>query len=268
MLDRTRETETVITLTAGDLYDAFARTRHAMSKEQTRYYLAGVYVHPSPDWKTLNFVATDGHRLAHVRVPISAPAHFAPVLIKADFVADVLRLLGRKSQHLLSATIRISPSMVSLTNWQGKRIEAEPVDCTFPDYARVMPDRPPARAVVAKDELLAALEPIAGFLRPTTQKAIKLSVAGDGLTLSADVKAGHPGEMAATAQAVIKLCEPAGRPYETGFNAEYLLEAVKTFGDRRCRSTGVVSICGHSPGAPHVLACDDHETFVVMPTRV
>ena len=67
MLDRSRTAALAeISLRGGDLYDAFARTRHAMCKELTRYYLNGVYIHPSPDGKTLNFVATDGHRLAHV----------------------------------------------------------------------------------------------------------------------------------------------------------------------------------------------------------
>ena len=51
-----------------------------------------------------------------------------------------------------------------------------------------------------------------------------------------------------------------------GFNADYLLEAIKTFGGRG--SNGPVSICSHELGAPHVLACDSHETYVLMPMRV
>ena len=145
MLDRTTEAAAIaeITLCAGDLHDAFARTRHAICKEHTRYYLAGVYIHPAPDGKTLNFVATDGHRLAHIRVPIAQAAPFEPVLIGADFVGEALKLLSRKSQHLLSAKLKLSPRSVSLVNWQGQRIETEPVECTYPDYARVVPYHPP-----------------------------------------------------------------------------------------------------------------------------
>jgi DNA polymerase III subunit beta len=148
MLDRTTDAAATaeITIQAGDLYDAFARTRHAICKEQTRYYLAGVYIHPSPDGTTLNFVSTDGHRLAHVRVPVSAAAQFAPVLVKADFVTEALKLLARKAQHLLSATLTLSPRSVSLVDWRGERIETEPVDCSYPDYARVVPYQPPIRA--------------------------------------------------------------------------------------------------------------------------
>src|ERR1700719_2744983 len=119
MLDRTTAAATAaeITIQAGVLYDAFARTRHAMCREQTRYYLAGVYIHPSPDGATLNFVSTDGHRLAHV---------WAPVLVKADFVTEALKLLARKAQHLLSAKLTLSPRSVRLSNWSGECIETEP----------------------------------------------------------------------------------------------------------------------------------------------
>src|ERR1700726_3703658 len=121
MLDRTTAAATAaeITIQAGVLYDAFARTRHAMCREQTRYYLAGVYIHPSPDGATLNFVSTDGHRLAHVWVPVSPAAQFAPVLVKADFVTEALKLLARKAQHLLSAKLTLSPRSVRLSNWSG-----------------------------------------------------------------------------------------------------------------------------------------------------
>jgi DNA polymerase-3 subunit beta len=270
MLDRTNAAvgTAEISLRAGDLYDAFARTRHAICKEQTRYYLAGVYIHPSPDGTTLNFVSTDGHRLAHVRVPVLSAAVFAPVLVKADFVTEALKLLARKAQHLLSATLKLSPRSVSLVNWQGQRIETEPVDCTYPDYARVVPDKPPAHAIVGKQELVAALEPIAGFLKPTDQRAVKLSVDGGTLMLSAGVKATYPCDVAARAQTVVKLAERADEPYETGFNAEYLLEALRTFSDRCRRSPAVVSICSHDLGSPHVIACDSHETYVLMPMRV
>ena len=267
MLDRTTDAvaPVEISLRGGDLCDAFARTRHAICKEQTRYYLAGVYIHPAPDGKTLNFVATDGHRLAHVRVPITPTVAITPVLVAADFVSGALKLLSRKSHHLLSAKLTLSPMAVSLVDWRGERIETEPVDCTYPDYARAVPYDPPVRACIVLHELVAALEPIAGFLKPTNQRAIKLAVAGETLTLSATIKESYPYDVAATAQSVVRLAQPA-ELYETGFNAEYLLEALKTFG--RNRSAAIVSICSHDLGSPHVIACDSHETYVLMPMRV
>jgi DNA polymerase-3 subunit beta len=268
MLDRTTEAVTAaeITLAAGELHDALARTRHAVSKELTRYYLNGVFIHPAPDAKVLNFVATDGHRLAHVRVPITPTPVIPSVLVGTEFVTGALKLLSRKSHHLLSAKLTLSPRTVSVVDWRGERIAAAPVECTYPDYARAVPYNPPARAIVGRQELVAALEPIAGFLRPTHQRAVKLSVTGDMLTLSATAKGSYPHDIAATAQTVVKLAEPADQTYETGFNADYLLEALKTFG---CgRSAAVVSIGAHDFGSPHVLACDNHESYVLMPMRV
>jgi DNA polymerase-3 subunit beta len=97
MLDRTTAATAEIRLRAGDLYDAFARTRHAVSRELTRYYLNGVYIHPAPDGKVLNFVATDGHRLAHVRVPITPTPAIPSVLVGTDFVASAMKVLSRTS---------------------------------------------------------------------------------------------------------------------------------------------------------------------------
>jgi DNA polymerase III subunit beta len=270
MLDRTTTAaaSVEISLRAGDLYDAFARTRHAICKEQTRYYLAGVYIHPSSDGKVLNFVATDGHRLAQVRVPITQAATFEPVLVGPAFVNEALRFFGRKSQHVLSATLTLSRRSVCLVDWQGERIETEPVDCSYPDYARTVPHEAPRRVMVGKGELLAALEPVVGFLKPTQQRAVKLSVTGDTLTLAVNVTATYPYDLAATMGATVKLSDRVPQPYETGFNAEYLLEALKTFGDRYQRSPAVVSICSHDLGSPHVIACDSHETYVLMPMRV
>jgi DNA polymerase-3 subunit beta len=265
MLDRTTAATAEISLRAGDLYDAFARTRHAICRELTRYYLAGVYIHPAADGRTLNFVATDGHRLAHVRVPITPTPAIPSALVGTNFVASAMKLLSRKSHHLLSVKLTLSPRAVSLMDWRGGRIDTEPVDCTYPDYACAVPENPPVRAVLARQDLVAALEPIVGFLRPTAQRAVKLAVVGETLTLSAAIRESYPNDVSAMAQSVVKLAERA-EPYETGFNAEYLWEALRTFGGRG--SNGPVSICSHDLGAPHVLACDSHETYVIMPMRV
>jgi hypothetical protein len=172
-------------------------------------------------------------------VPLATAAKFNPVLVGPDFVAAALKLLSRKCHHLLSAKLTLSPRWVSLVNWQGVQIEAEPVECSYPDYARAVPDNPPVRAVVARQELVAAVEPLAGFLRPTARRAVKLAVAGEALTLTATLNETYPHD---------------------------LLEALKTFGGRE--SNGPVSICAHDLGAPHVLACASHETYVLMPMRV
>jgi DNA polymerase-3 subunit beta len=268
MLDRSSTAFALaeISLRGGDLHDAFARTRHAMRRELTRYYLRGVYIHPSPDGKTLNFVATDGHRLAHVRVPTEPAVAFAPMLVGPDFVVGALKLLSRKCGHLLQAKLMLSPRVVRLVDWRGECIEAEPVECSYPDYAKAVPHEAPLRAVVARQELVAAIEPLAGFLRPTAQRAVKLTVAGEKLTFTAVVKETYRRDLSATAQSVARLAEPADEPYEAGFNAEYLLEALKTFGGRG--SNGPVSICSHGLGSPHLLDCDAHETYALMPMRV
>jgi len=268
MLDRSSTTALTaeISLRGGDLYDAFARTRDAMCRERTRYYLNGVYIHPAPDGKTLNFVATDGHRLAHVRVPLATAATINPVLVGPDFVAGALKFLSRKTHHLLSAKLMVGSRLVRIVDWRGESVEGEPIECSYPDYARAVPHEPPVRAVVTRQELVAAVELVAGFLKPTAQRAVKLAVAGEALTLTAVVRETYPHGLSAIAQTVARLTQPTHEPYETGFNADYLLEALRSFGGRG--SNGAVSVCSHGIGSPHLLAGDAHETYVLMPMRV
>jgi hypothetical protein len=194
--------------------------------------------------------------------PPATAATFNPVLVGPDFVAGALKLLSRKCNHLLQAKLKLSPRVVRLVDWRGESVEAEPVECSYPDYARAVPDNPPVRAVVARQELVAAVEPLSGFLKPTAQRAVKLTVTGE-LTLTATVNETYPHGLSATARTVVKLAQPADEPYEIGFNADYLLEVLKSFGGR-----GSVSICAHDLASPHVLASDAHETYVLMPMKV
>ena len=241
-----RDLPVEISLRSGDLHDAFARTQHAIYKETNRSYPSGVYIHSAPDGATLNFIAADGHRLAQVRVPINPTVGIEPVVVGAAFVAEALKLLSRKSHHPLPAKLTLSTTLVRITDWRGETAEAEPVDCTYPDYARTIPHDPPVRVAVLKDELVMALEPIAGFLRPTGQHAVKLTASGEMLTLGASIRQSYPSGVTASAESAVRLAEPASEPYEIGFNAEYLLEALKTFGRRG--SPAMLSICAHDLG--------------------
>ena len=99
MLVRTSEAVATaeITLEAGDLNDALRRVRHAMCKQETRYYLNGVHLHHAARENALRFVAIDGHRLAIVELPAPRGAHdICPTILSQAFVADV-QALGPQS---------------------------------------------------------------------------------------------------------------------------------------------------------------------------
>ena len=94
MLDRTTEmnTEVEIELTAGGLHEALRRVRHAMCREETRYYLDGVYMHHVARVGALRFVATDGHHLATADIGAAEGAEtMRPVILSRAFVTEAIK---------------------------------------------------------------------------------------------------------------------------------------------------------------------------------
>jgi DNA polymerase III sliding clamp (beta) subunit (PCNA family) len=102
MLDTTTVITTAaeITVTAGDLQNALRRVRHAMSREETRYYLNGIYAHHIAADNALRFVATDGHRLAQMDIPASEGADgVRPAILSREFVMDASKATSKAVHH-------------------------------------------------------------------------------------------------------------------------------------------------------------------------
>ncbi|HEX7856109.1 MAG TPA: DNA polymerase III subunit beta [Sphingobium sp.] len=119
----------------GNLTALFASTSFAVSTEETRYYLNGVYLHV--DGGTLYGAATDGHRLARFHCEAPEGAEGMPGIIVArktvKIVEDLLdEIDGPRLDISLSRTkIHFAIGTVELT--------AKLIDGTFPDYTRVIP---------------------------------------------------------------------------------------------------------------------------------
>src|ERR1700757_1272744 len=120
MLDRTTELMATaeITVTAGDLHDALRRVRHAMCREETRYYLNGVYVHHVARDNALRLCATDGHRLALADVPAPEGASSVrPVILSRAFVMDVCKATSKARDALKHVRLSFGRDAVTLTDW-------------------------------------------------------------------------------------------------------------------------------------------------------
>src|SRR6516225_2414606 len=94
MLDRTTKmnTEVEIELTAGGLHEALRRVRHAMCREETRYFLDGVFIHHVARVGALRFVATDGHRLATADIGTAEGTEtIRPVILSRPFVVEAIK---------------------------------------------------------------------------------------------------------------------------------------------------------------------------------
>jgi DNA polymerase III subunit beta len=238
-------------LPAATLRQIIEKTRFAISSEETRYYLMGIFVHVIDD--QMRAAATDGHRLARVTVPRPDGAEGMPdVIIPRKAVQELDRLLEE-----LEGTVEISLSPTKIRFGLGNAIlTSKLIDGTFPDYSRVIP--------TANDKLL-KLDPksfAAGVDRVSTiasekTRAVKMSVDRDKVTLSVT----SPENGVATEEVP---ADYSADGLEIGFNAKYLLDILGEIdGD-------TVEVHLADAAAPTLLRENDKSNalYVLMPMRV
>ncbi|HEX2367223.1 MAG TPA: DNA polymerase III subunit beta [Bradyrhizobium sp.] len=245
------ELPTKFELPAATLRQIIEKTRFAISSEETRYYLMGIFFHVIDD--QLRAAATDGHRLARVTVGKPDGADGMPdVIVPRKAVQELYRLLEE-----LEGTVEISLSPTKIRFGLGSAIlTSKLIDGTFPDYNRVIP--------TANDKLL-KLDPksfSAGVDRVSTiasekTRAVKISLDRDKVTLSVT----SPENGIATEELA---ADYGADGLEIGFNARYLLDILGEIdGD-------TVEVHLADAAAPTLLRENDKSNalYVLMPMRV
>src|SRR3954471_10951289 len=192
------------------------RTRFAISTEETRYYLNGIFLHSAEGaaGKVLRAVATDGHRLARVEEPAPDGAEGMPgVIVPRKTVAELRKLLEEESGDVdigLSDTrIQFKAGAVTLTS--------KLIDGTFPEYERVIPRDNDKVLRVGKKDFSDAVARVAA-ISSERSRPVKMSLAQDLLTLSA----ASPEQGTASEELDADRVKYGAAPLEIGFQARYL----------------------------------------------
>jgi DNA polymerase-3 subunit beta len=245
------ELPTKFELPAATLRQIIDKTRFAISSEETRYYLMGIFLHVADD--QLKAAATDGHRLARVVLPKPDGADGMPdVIVPRKCVAELRKLLDE-----VEGTVEVSLSPTKIRFGLGSAVlTSKLIDGTFPDYNRVIP--------TANDKLL-KLDPktfSAGVDRVSTiasekTRAVKMSLDRDKVTLSVT----SPESGTATEELP---ADYGSDRLEIGFNAKYLLDILGEIeGDS-------VEVHLADAAAPTLLRENDKSNalYVLMPMRV
>jgi DNA polymerase-3 subunit beta len=238
-------------LPAATLRQIIDKTRFAISTEETRYYLNGIFLHVSDD--LLKAAATDGHRLARVTVPRPEGASGMPdVIIPRKCVAELRKLLD-----VMDGDVQVSLSESKVRFGLGSAIlTSKLIDGTFPDYNRVIP--------TANDKLLRidprsfeeGVDRVATIASEKT-RAVKMALDRDKITLS--VTSPENGTAAEEVPG-----DYAAEGFEIGFNARYLLDILGQIeGD-------TVEVHLADAAAPTLLRENDTASalYVLMPMRV
>ena len=248
-------------LKAGTLRDLIDRTRFAISTEETRYYLNGIYLHvaESEGVPVLRAVATDGHRLARVEEDLPEGASGMPgVIVPRKAVLELRKLLddvpGQDLVEIaLSDTkIRFSFGPVTLTS--------KLIDGTFPDYDRVIPRDNDKLLRIAKKDFAEAVDRVAA-ISSERSRPVKMAIARQGLTLSA----ASPEQGTASEEIDADRVEYDATPIEIGFQARYLRDITDQMAD-----SVRVEFKFHDGAAPTLIRAegDPRAVYVLMPMRV
>lgn len=242
-------------LPADELRKLIDKTRFAISTEETRYYLNGIYLHTATRGKqaTLRAVATDGHRLAQVDLDRPKGAEgMAGIIIPRKTVHELHRLVEDSS-----LSVRIAVSAAKARFEIGPiTLTSKLIDGTFPDYGRVIPQSNDKAMKVSNTQFMGAVDRVS-TIASERGRAVKLNIAADKLVLSVN----NPEGGSATEELAI---EYKASPLEIGFNARYLLDiSGQIEGDN-------LQFLLADPGSPTMVrdGGDDSALYVLMPMRV
>ncbi|MDB5682611.1 MAG: polymerase subunit beta [Sphingomonas bacterium] len=241
-------------LPAATLRQIIDKTRFAISTEETRYYLNGIFLHVTDEAQPLlKAAATDGHRLARVTVPRPEGAAGMPdVIVPRKCVGELRKLLDE-----LDGSVEVTLSPTKIRFGLGTAIlTSKLIDGTFPDYSRVIP--------TANDKLLRidprsfeeGVDRVATIASEKT-RAVKMALDKDKITLSVTSP-----ENGTAAEEVSGDYDSAG--FEIGFNARYLLDILGQIeGD-------TVEVHLADAAAPTLIRENDKAAalYVLMPMRV
>jgi DNA polymerase-3 subunit beta len=242
-------------LSSDDLKRIVDKTRFAISTEETRFYLMGIYLHAVKDGKqkVIRAVATDGHRLARCELDLPQGAGEIPgVIVPRKTVNELRRLLDDADGAI---GVSLSDTKVQFT-FAGIELTSKLIDGTFPDYQRVIPSGNDKVLLLESREFAQSVDRVSTISADKT-RAVKLQIAKDKVTLSVV----NPESGVATEE--LSATYGAGA-LEIGFNAKYLLDITGQIQGKEVR------FLLSDSGSPTII--DDSEDkstlYVLMPMRV
>lgn len=231
------------------------KTQFAISTEETRYYLNGIYLHAldAEGKLMLRSVATDGHRLARAEIEAPAGSEGMPgIIIPRKTVTELQKLVDdpdvKVTTELSDTKIRFTIGSVVLTS--------KLIDGTFPDYQRVIPTGNDKKLVLDRQSFSSAVDRVS-TISSERGRAVKMSIADGQLTLTVN----NPDSGSATEELVADYDADA---IDIGFNAKYLLDVAAQLSGEQ------VEFMLADAGSPTLIRdiADQNTLYVLMPMRV
>ncbi len=251
----TGEFATRFTLPASGLKKLIERTQFAISTEETRYYLNGIYLHAVTvaGKPMLRAVATDGHRLAQAQLDAPPGSEkMAGVIVPRKTVGEIQKLVEEPDTEV---TVEVSDTKIRFTIG-AVVLTSKLIDGTFPDYVRVIPQGNDKILKVDKGEFAGAVDRVS-TISSERGRAVKLALSDGKLVLSVN----NPDSGSAVEELGVDYPADA---IEIGFNSRYLLDVAGQL------ETGTAEFRFADPGSPTLITDvgEANALYVLMPMRV
>jgi DNA polymerase-3 subunit beta len=204
-----------ITVDTNDLMRLIDKTRFAISTEETRYYLNGLYLHTVVDGGApkLRAVATDGRRLALAEMPAPEGSAGAPgVIVPRKTIQEARRLMEDAGETI---ELQVSAQKIRF-EFAGAALTSKVIDGSFPDYVRVIP-RDNKRIISIDNSLFSAAVDRVATISDDKSRSVQLAIEAGRIVLT--VRNMETG--LATEEVEV---DYDGEPFHIGFNARYLMD--------------------------------------------
>ena len=195
------------------LRDLLKKTGYAVSNDETRYVLNGVYMSFKGD--KLSVVATDGRRLALAETETDvAKGMETELIVPTKAVVELERLLGDKGD----VTLSVGENQI-IFNLGETILASKLVEGTYPNFRQVVPTEAKERVQLEREALLAALHR-ASILASEKSQSVKLNFSKNTLTITATTP--EVGEAKETLAINYK-----GKDLTIAFNPQYLMDPLR-----------------------------------------
>ena len=245
-------------LSADELIRIIDKTKFAVSNEETRYYLNGIFLHKA-DRNSIQFlraVATDGHRLAQYDIPLPQGAEeITGIIIPKKTIFELRKVLDDANGDV---SISLNENKIKFT-FNDLKIISKVIDGTFPDYTKVIPQNNNKNFQTNNNELKNAIDRVSAVAanEESKSKAIKLSLEDNKLNLSVE------SQSKGSANEILDISYD-GDKVDIGFNSKYIIDICNEVDGEEVDISLLDSI------SPAIILdkTDENLFFVLMPMRI
>jgi DNA polymerase-3 subunit beta len=243
-----------LVIPAAVLKDMIDKTLFAVSPDEARYNLSGVFVESSAPGAA-RMVATDGHRLAMIEREVPGFKMEGGAIIPRKGLAELRKILDQDGDSEVRLSLEGQLAYLKRGNTE---VSMRLVEGEFPDYRGVIPKQSKYKIAVPRDTLLAAIKRAAIF-SSERYHGVKFALSSGLLTVSSTSP--ETGEASESLDV-----DFSNEDFAIGFNASYVLQVLGVIPAGASVELGLSDDV--SPGVIRAPEADSQYTYVVMPMRL